>query len=94
MRTKPRPPEEGIPEVNDAERTSVRGFISRHANGSQFDDDEDLFAGGHVNSLFAVQLVMWIERNFGTPIEGADLDFANIRSVSAIASFVDRKRTA
>lgn len=78
--------------MNDAERESVRAFISGHAGSLRFNDEDDLFAGGLVNSLFAVQLVMWIERNFGTPIEGADLDFANVRSVSAIAAFVDRKR--
>jgi acyl carrier protein len=80
--------------VNDTERASLREFISRHAGGLLIDDEEDLFASGLVNSLFAVQLVMWVERNFNTPIEGADLDFANIRSVSAVASFVARKRIA
>jgi acyl carrier protein len=78
--------------VNDSERTVVREFITQNTGGVRVEDEEDLFAGGLVNSLFAVQLVMWIERVFGTPIEGVDLDFANIRSVSAIASFVDRKR--
>lgn len=78
--------------MNDSERAMVHEFIAQHTGGIRMGDEEDMFANGMVNSLFAVQLVMWIERNFGTPIEGADLDFANIRSVSAIASFVDRKR--
>jgi methoxymalonate biosynthesis acyl carrier protein len=80
--------------VNDQEREAVRAFVSQHTKGVVVADDEDLLAGGHVNSLFAVQLVMWIERTFGTPIEGADLDFANIRSLSTIEAFVDRKRGA
>jgi methoxymalonate biosynthesis acyl carrier protein len=78
--------------MNDTEREAVRAFIAQQANGLRVDDDEDILANGYVNSLFAVQLVLWIERNFGTPIGGADLDFDNIRSVSAITSFVDRKR--
>lgn len=78
--------------MNNPERVMVREFITQHTGGIRMDDEEDMFASGMVSSLFAVQLVMWIERNFGTPIEGTDLDFANIRSVSAIASFVDRKR--
>lgn len=80
--------------MNDVERKSVREFISRHVNGVQFGDDEDLLAAGYVNSLFAVQLVMWIERTFDLAMVGTDLDFANIRSVSAIAAFIDRKRAA
>ncbi|MGH3761091.1 acyl carrier protein [Actinophytocola sp.] len=78
--------------MNDTEREAVRGFIFQHTKGVAVRDDEDLLAAGHVNSLFAVQVVMWIERTFGTPIEGADLDFANIRSLTAIEAFVDRKR--
>lgn len=78
--------------MTDTERQSVREFIAQRAGGVPFEDDEDLFAGGRVNSLFAVQLVMWIERTFDTPMTAGDLDFANICSVSAIASFVDRKR--
>ncbi len=78
--------------MNETERVMVHEFIAQHTGGIRVDDEEDMFASGIVSSLFAVQIVMWIERSFGTPIEGADLDFANIRSVSAIASFVDRKR--
>lgn len=80
--------------MSDQERASVRAYISERLNGIHVDDDENLFAGGYVNSLFAVQLVMWIERTFGVPMEGPDLDFANIQSVTAITSFVQRKRTA
>lgn len=80
--------------MNDQELASVRAYISERLDGIHIDDDEDLFAGGYVNSLFAVQLVMWIERNFDVPMEGPDLDFTNIESVTAIASFVERKRTA
>ena len=80
--------------MNGQERELVRSFIHQHTKGVTVGDDEDLLGGGYVNSLFAVQLVMWIERSFGTPIEGADLDFANIRSLSAIESFVDRKRAS
>ncbi|WP_433333357.1 acyl carrier protein [Spirillospora sp. CA-294931] len=80
--------------MNDQELGQVREFISRHVNGVRVDDEEDLFAGGHVNSLFAVQLVMWIERTFEVPMESEDLDFANIASIASVAAFVDRKRTA
>jgi acyl carrier protein len=78
--------------MSDEERMSVREFISKHVNGVDFDDDEDLFAGGLVNSLFAVQLVMWVERTFDVKIAGEDLDFVNFRTVHAIGSFVARKR--
>jgi methoxymalonate biosynthesis acyl carrier protein len=78
--------------MNDEERAMIRQFVSGHANDVPIDDDEDLFANGHVNSLFAVQLVMWVERTFDVAVETADLDFANFQAVSSIAAFVDDKR--
>ena len=80
--------------MNDQVRASVRAFVVRRLDGIHVDDDENLFERGYVNSLFAVQLVMWIERTFDVPVEGADLDIANIQSVTAIASFVERKRAS
>jgi methoxymalonate biosynthesis acyl carrier protein len=78
--------------MNADEICQARDFISSHANGSPINDDEDLFASGLVNSLFAVQLVLWLERNYNITVASTDLDFANFRTLSAIVSFVDRKR--
>ena len=76
------------------EQEKIRKFISGHVHGAQIDDDEDLFDSGYVNSLFAVQLVMWIERTLGIPVQRGDLDLANFRSISAIAAFVEGKKAA
>ncbi|MFI8930668.1 acyl carrier protein [Streptomyces sp. NPDC053474] len=70
----------------------VRDFISEHVHGVPVDDNEDLFADRYVSSLFAVQLVMWVERAFGLRVDGKDLDFANFSSVNAIAAFVADRR--
>ena len=53
---------------------------------------EDYFASGRVNSLFALQLVLFVERRFGLVVEPEDLDLANFRSITAIASFIAAKR--
>jgi acyl carrier protein len=55
------------------------------------DDDEDLFASGLVNSLFAMQLVLFVEKEFAVKVENEDLDLANFRSVSAITGFIAHK---
>lgn len=55
------------------------------------DDDEDLFASGLVNSLFAMQLVLFVEKEFAVKVENEDLDLANFRSVGAITGFIVHK---
>jgi methoxymalonate biosynthesis acyl carrier protein len=52
--------------------------------------EQDLFADGMINSMFALELVVQIENMFDVAVEGRDLDMANFRSVNAMASLVRR----
>jgi acyl carrier protein len=54
-------------------------------------DDEDIFASGLVNSLFAMQLVLFIEKEFSIKVENEDLDYDNFRTLNAIVGFIERK---
>lgn len=57
-------------------------------------DDDNIFDLGLVDSPFAIQLVAFIEKEFGLEVLDADLDIANFSSVTAIATFVRKKRAA
>jgi methoxymalonate biosynthesis acyl carrier protein len=52
--------------------------------------EQDLFADGMINSMFALELVVQIESTFNVAVEGRDLDMANFRSVNAMANLVRR----
>ncbi len=52
--------------------------------------EQDLFAEGMINSMFALELVVQIESRFNVAVEGRDLDMANFRSVNAMADLVRR----
>lgn len=54
-------------------------------------DDEDLFASGLVNSLFAMQLVLFLEKEFAIKVENEDLDLVNFCTVNAITGFIQHK---
>ena len=69
----------------------VRTFINSSINIDTLGDDENLFESGLINSLFAVQLMTFVERKFGIEIGMDDLDIENFKSVSATAAFVARK---
>jgi acyl carrier protein len=73
-------------------KTKTREFVSQFVGTrSASGDDEDIFAMGFVNSLFAMQLIAWIENEFRLKVEDEDLDLQNFNSVSAIARFTERK---
>jgi acyl carrier protein len=72
----------------------VRTFLARYCNVARLKDGDDLFALGFINSLYAMQLIQFVEKEFGVKVLDADLDLANFRTVDAIAEFVERKTAA
>ena len=75
----------------NAYKEQIRSFLSQHIRDNGFQDDDDLFGKGYVNSLFAMELVLFVEREFTLTVENTDLDPDNFRSVNAIAALIDRK---
>lgn len=65
-------------------------FVRLHARRSLVETD-NIFQLGFVNSLFAIQLVLFVEKEFGISVEDGDLEAANFMSINAISRFVDRK---
>ena len=72
-------------------KETVRGFILSSGGVPDFEDDENLFESGIVNSLFAVQLMTFIESTFALQVEPDDLDIQNFKSLNAMTAFVRGK---
>lgn len=56
--------------------------------------DQDLFASGLVNSMFAMELVVEVEGLFDVEVVGPDLQLVNFRSVEAMTELVLRLRSS
>ncbi len=72
-------------------KQTVRGFLLSSINVPGLKDEENLFEMGLVNSLFAVQLMAFIEKTFSLEVETEDLDMDNFKSLNATAQFVMKK---
>lgn len=79
---------------NDDIRLPIRGFMTRSFDGRAVSDEDDIFALGFANSLFAMQLVAFVEGEFRIEIDSDDLEIDNFRSVAAISGLVERKLSA
>jgi methoxymalonate biosynthesis acyl carrier protein len=75
----------------DEVKVKIKAFLSRFFRKHELQDDEDLFALGFLNSLFAMQLVMFLEKEFEVRIENKDLDLNNFRTINTIAGLVEAK---
>jgi methoxymalonate biosynthesis acyl carrier protein len=77
------------PEVGDAVEQRLLRFLERRTKRS-WAPDEDLFAAGAVSSLFALELVLHLEKAFGLSVGGGDLTLDNFRTVHAMAALARR----
>ncbi len=68
----------------------TRSFLTQFIN-IDVGNDEELFSSGLVNSLFAMQLVLFIEKEYSIKVENEDLDFDNFKTLNAIVGFIERK---
>ena len=73
-------------------KNKIRGFLGKFINVAKLGDEDNIFEKGLVNSLFAVQLVNFIENEFDMTIENDDMDMANFRSVNAIYDLINRRK--
>jgi acyl carrier protein len=66
-------------------------FIRARFPEIQITHDDDIFSLGFINSLFAMELVMFIERTFAITLPNEELKFSNFRTVRGMAEVVDRQ---
>lgn len=69
----------------------IEQFLRGRIKNIELDDDADYFALGFVNSLFAMQLVLFVEKEFQIAVEDEDLRIENFNSISALTNFVRQK---
>lgn len=72
-------------------KEKLKAFITDASGLTDIDEHTELFTSGIVNSLFAIQLMMFIEKISGKQISMEDLDMDNFNSIAAICEFVENK---
>ena len=79
-------------------RAEMRGFIDENflymRPDTELSDDDDLLTLGIVDSLGFVELVEEVQARYALRVEDIEITEENFGSLSAIASFVDRKQAA
>ncbi|MGE0491111.1 MAG: acyl carrier protein [Vulcanimicrobiota bacterium] len=68
----------------------VREYLLRHVPERAL-TEADLFGSGYLTSLFALQLVMFLEKEFSIQLGPDDLQRANFQSFQALIGLVRAK---
>jgi methoxymalonate biosynthesis acyl carrier protein len=68
----------------------ILGFIRSRFPQVEISETEDIFQIGFVNSLFAMELVMFVEKTFSVTVPNEELRIDNFRTATSMALLVDR----
>lgn len=79
---------------DDSKRLRVREFVTESLKMPQLSDDADIFEIGGASSLFAVELVLFVEDALDVALEDNDLERENFCSIDAIVALAERKRSS
>jgi acyl carrier protein len=75
------------------EKTKVRAFMDdllrEREDTAGFSDSESIFASGRLESLAAVQLVVFLEEQFCVDFSNLDFEIDRIDSIDLIATLCD-----
>jgi methoxymalonate biosynthesis acyl carrier protein len=72
-------------------KEKIKNFLSKFFRNHEFRDDDDIFALGFVNSLFALQLVNFLQKEFSIIVEDEDLDRGNFCTINNMEAMLERK---
>ena len=78
--------------ANTDVKAAIRGWLQENVTGGRdVADDEPLIENGVMTSLQTVELVTFLEDEFGITVEDEEFDEENFGSVQAIAALVEGK---
>ena len=68
----------------------ITSFVRERFPEADITETDDIFSLGYINSLFAMELVMYLEKTFGITLGNDDLRIDNFRTVKAMTGLVSR----
>lgn len=69
----------------------VRAFLGKFIDVKEVADEDNIFAKGLVNSLFAMQIVTFIENEFNLAVSNDELDIDNFKDIKSITALIESK---
>lgn len=72
-------------------KTKIKEYLSKSFHLHSLDDSTNIFESGGVNSLFFIQLLVFIEKTFDIQLEEGEFDVRNLTNVNAISELLLNK---
>jgi acyl carrier protein len=73
-------------------RDRIRAFVIESFFVDDFSDEDSFLRNGIIDSLGMLELIAFLEKEFGIKITDAELVPENLDSLARVCAFVERKR--
>ena len=68
----------------------IMHFFVEKRRSDGLEPDTDLFRGGYVDSLFALEIVVYLEKEFKIRLKNKDINENNFKTIENMAAVVER----
>ena len=75
-------------------KNTIRGFFGTELDKNSIGDDDSLLMAGIIDSLKMMDLIAYLEKEFGVSIDDDELMPENFDSIDAITEFITDKKAA
>lgn len=75
----------------DKIKQELREFLTRSFRIHEIKNTDNIFDTGIVHSLFFIQLLIFIEKNFNVELHDGEFDIANLTTIDSIAGLIANK---
>ena len=72
-------------------KEKIKEYLRTSFHLDSVDDSLNIFDSGLVNSLFFIQLLVFIEKTFGIQLEEGDFDVRSLTTVNVISDMLSTK---
>ncbi|NBI31085.1 acyl carrier protein [Chengkuizengella marina] len=69
----------------------IKSYVLEKLEKDNIKNDDDIFELGFVSSMFAMELVMFLEQTFNINIESDDLTLDNFKSIDNMTKLAEKK---
>lgn len=69
-------------------RAFIKDILASNGDNQPFSDQDSLFVGGRLQSIDAVEVVLFLEKQFGIDFSAIGFDREQIDSVDAICALI------
>jgi acyl carrier protein len=77
-------------------KEKIKSYIAQNIlfskNGFEYDDDDSFLEKGIVDSMSVMELIMFIEEDYGLTVDDEEMTTDNFDSINRLANYVQRKQ--